>query len=149
LENFEPLELIKTTSKQYVGIAPSGEIIRFINADKFCRENSQYDFDVEAIYNCARGLFNHHRGWRFFHEDDYISFNGVIPNPIDKRSSSYVGISPSGEIHEFTNAKKFCRDNPEWKLNPGHISNCARGLYKHHKRWKFYYADDYYASQVS
>lgn len=67
----------------------------------------------------------------------------------NKNVRDYIGIDPSGKLYAFTKAKKFCGDNPEYGLRSQSISNCARGISEHHKGWKFYYAEDYYASLAS
>jgi hypothetical protein len=66
---------------------------------------------------------------------------------IKKRCASiartFVGISPKGEEVVFTNAKEFCKNNPELNLHSICITNCARGRRKHHRGWRFYYLEDY------
>lgn len=58
---------------------------------------------------------------------------------------SYVGISPTGEHVIFTNARKFCRDNPDLGLRQGAICSCATGKKPHYKGWQFLYYEDYKA----
>lgn len=62
---------------------------------------------------------------------------------IEHGGKSFVGISPGGEHVFFTNARKFCRDNPEWELHATVICSCAKGKFEQHKGWKFFYKEYY------
>lgn len=76
---------------------------------------------------------------------------GRSPSPehvqklIDRVVRTYVGISPEGEHIIFTNAKKFCEDNPELELNYKNVCKCARGNSVYYKKWRFFYQEDYIA----
>ena len=137
-----PLEYAEL-GKNYVAISPSGEHIEFINARQFCRDYPEWNFSYKNISACTKGEKKSHKGWQFFHKEDYQAKKGNIPNLSKK---SYIGISPDGLVVSFTNAAAFAKDNPDWKFHARHISSCVRGLLKTHRSWKFYYAEDYYKS---
>ena len=128
--------------KYYVGISPNGDIHIFDNAKEFAKDNSELRLQPTNITKCARGEGESHKGWQFLSYDYYESLNGVIPPIIDHKSKTYVGISPTGERIVFTNAEKFCEDNPEYGLRSSAISTCVKGRQKTHKGWKFLYADE-------
>lgn len=129
--------------KSFVGISPNGEHIPFTNATKFCRDNPEWKFSSHSkITECAKGLCPHYKGWRFFYKEDYDKINEYIEPAIPRNVRTFIGIDPNGNRHIFTNAKKFCEDNPEFGLRPQNISTCAKGKNSHHNNWKFSYADE-------
>lgn len=64
---------------------------------------------------------------------------------MDKNAKDYIGISPSGEIIHFRNAKDFAKDN---KLCDSKIALCCNKLRNHHKGWLFFYKGDITNEQI-
>ena len=131
--------------KKYVGISPTGEHMIFTNSRKFCRDNPEWRFTFSKIGECAKGTYPHHKGWRFLFYEDYLLVKDTITPAVPMNVRTFIGIDPNGDRYQFTNAKKFCEDNPEYNLYPGSISTCAKGVINHHKGWRFFYLEDYLA----
>lgn len=136
-------------TKTFVGVSPTGEQVVFANAAQFCRDRPELKLRSASIVACAKGHRPHHKGWRFFYYDEENTIALDLPPLKIGKAESYVGISPDGQCVQFTNCLQFVRDNPEWKFGFRLISACANGRQKSHRGWKFYYADDYYASLAS
>ena len=54
-------EIIKKMSKLWKFLSPSGDVIEFINLEKFCREHSLITSCMHAVYTGKR---SHHKGWK-------------------------------------------------------------------------------------
>lgn len=129
--------------KSYVAISPTGNRIFFTNAQQFIRDYPECKFRASGITNCANGGQDVHKGWQFFHKEDYDAMDGNVPIVEDKKLKSYIGISPTGDRVYFTNANQFIRDYPEYNFYRCCITDCIKGRLKTHKGWKFYYANEY------
>ena len=69
-----------------------------------------------------------------------VAHKGRIP---EHRVKSYVGIPPTGDPVFFSNATKFCRENPECGFDQRSISACAVGTLKTYKGWRFLLREAY------
>lgn len=131
--------------RAFVAVSPRGEVINFVNATRFAEDNPEWKFKSPAISRCADGKRSHYKGWRFFYQEDYEAMNGKIPEltlDIYSRTKTFVGISPTGERHIFSNMAKFCKENPDWKFDRHHISFCVKGIRESYKGWTFSYYDE-------
>jgi hypothetical protein len=68
-----------------------------------------------------------------------------IGNKSAKRQE-YVAISPERDFIYFVNAKAFCESNfgKLHKFSRPKISNCAKGKRPYHRKFQFYYVDDFF-----
>lgn len=130
---------LKEKVPKYVGVSPAGEYIKFMNARQFCRDNPKFNLTAKGISACIIGQSKSHRGWQFFYWKDYQSIEDI---PILAKRS-YIAISPSGLVFEFSNAAAFVRSHPEYKLDKTHVSKCVLGLSKSHRGWQFF-SKEYY-----
>ena len=51
-------------------------------------------------------------------------------------SKKYKLTSPEGKEYLIHGLRKFCRDNPDFKLTHNYLSYVANGKQTHHKGWK-------------
>jgi hypothetical protein len=123
--------------RDYIGISPEGELIRFRNINRFCKENSHLKIRPCYVSSCLTGGIQDIKGWRFFYYDIYLSFNGELPKIDNKMVKIYKGISPDGEEYIFTSAAEFCRENPSLGLTQPGISNSLSGYRPRYKGWTF------------
>jgi hypothetical protein len=137
-----PLEYLEL-GKQYVAISPDGERIEFANARQFCRDYPEWKFNHKNISSCVRGDKKSHKGWKFYSKEDV---SGSQVQPRDQAKDKYIGITPTGGVVTFDNVSAFVRDNPQYKFHTSCIWSSIRGRHKNYKKWKFYYAEDYYQS---
>jgi hypothetical protein len=137
-----PLEYAEL-GKKYVAISPSGEHIEFVNARQFCRDYPEWKFNPKNISSCTKGKKKTHKGWQFFSQEGYLAWKTAPPAPVKIK---YVAITPSGEIVPFSTIAAFVKDNPDCKFHATLISRCLGGLCETYKKWRFYYAEDYYQS---
>ena len=110
--------------------------IEVVNREKFCRENELDQSTVWCMcqknsgsptYSTNKRVSNFYKGWQFFYKEDY-SEKSV------KTKRVIAGISPEGDVHEFTNMSKFAKENC---LNNALISACLAGRQNSTKGWTF------------
>lgn len=127
----------------YIGISPSGDIYKFYSPAKFIRENPEYELLDSGISDCVYGKTFHHKGWRFFYEEEYEKVKDSIPFVIPGLIKKYIAISPTGDKIEFDNAAQFCRDYPDWNFHRSSITQCIKGTQYDHKGWRFFFKEDF------
>jgi hypothetical protein len=63
--------VVKPNPKSYVGLSVlTGDRITFTNALQFIRDNPNYGFSSSGITNCAKGVKQTHKGWKFSYADE-------------------------------------------------------------------------------
>ena len=72
---------------------------------------------------------------------EFCTFVSDKKNIEKAHAKSYLFLSPTGEVVEVYNLRKFCIEN---KLHDGHMSQVAKGKLKGHKEWKSYPSDSEY-----
>lgn len=115
-------------------------IIEYVESDCCIEVEDKYLENCELFYNMTSSASNPMKDRKQSPETcRLISRNS-------KFSKTYVGISPTGDVVQFTNSYEFIRNNPTWKFSQQNISNCANGRHKTHRGWRFMHYEDYIAS---
>lgn len=96
---------------KYEMISPSGEVIKFNNISKFSKEN---DLTEEKIHMLLKGEIKEYQGY---------NCNKIF-------TKNYKIKSPNGDIIEFNNISKFCKEN---NLINNALSKVIRGMQPHTK----------------
>jgi uncharacterized protein YaiI (UPF0178 family) len=63
-----------------------------------------------------------------------------IKNIVEITSKNYICISPTGELHDIKNLRKFCREN---NLNASGMVQVSKGVYKQYKKWQCFLKEKY------
>lgn len=119
----EGIEVRKRISRLATGRSPSVETRQKISKN---RKNKFHSEETKRLFSETRK-------------------NAAYLKGNEHGAKEFVGISPSGEIFYFKNAAEFARNNEG--LIATTITACAKGKIKRHKKWRFFYKEDYEALQ--
>ena len=97
--------------------------------DLFINGNLTLDKDSKIKNNNVYSLEN----CRFITKEENNKFK-------PHQQKDIIGISPEGIIYEFFNQSEFAREH---NLRQSTIGDCLNGKCKTHKKWKFYYKQDW------
>lgn len=120
---------VSTKGKTYRLLSPDGKLFETNSLGDFAR---QYDLDASNLYKLFNGKRIQYKGWK-------AAEGGKTPKTFDSiNAKTYIFISPSGEVTEIINLRKFCTEN---NLNQGNMQSVAAGKRNQHKGWKRYTAE--------
>jgi len=113
--------------KEYLFCDPNNKIITIKNLNKFCRDN---ELCSQAMYKVYKGKIKSHKGYRNIENKDYIPKNKIIKKLIN----------PEGNIVEFYEVKKFCKNN---KLSYSKIIDVLNEKQFQHKGYRNIKSNDF------
>lgn len=116
--------------KDIIAMSPQGEYYYFSNQSDFAKK---HNLQLSGIHNCLTGKWKHTNYWQFSFLNRY---NNDFVN-IDELVKVIIGLSPEGDIYEFTNASEFAREHN--LIEATVIYACANMKSKHTKLWQFRY----------
>lgn len=119
--NINKLNYIKPEEKEYNFIL-KGNIIKIRNIKKYCLDNN---LSLSSMRDVFRGKSKSYRDYVNIRFPDYI--------PPNKRTLKLI--SPTNEIIEITNIKKFCEEN---NLSENSIQQLKTKKQRQHKGYRLY-----------
>lgn len=115
-----------------------------------CKASSRDQLDIKESYYIgfyrAVGIYNNYKNYNtrleIYTAKDCSGKNNYFYGKTGEKhpsSKQYKITSPSGDVFIVKGLRKFCKDNPQYKLSHNHLSYCATGRQKQTKGWSCSY----------
>lgn len=113
---------IASRSKPYALLSPDNILYTGTNISQFCRE---HNLNIKHMSALLLGKQRSHKGWKRANDVDYT--------PMNSKPYRVELISPTGELHTFSNIEQFAKEHSLYAPN---VSSLMKGKLKTYKGWR-------------
>lgn len=122
----------KANSNNYIIISPEG--IKYEANNGLLLFGQQHGLDESALASCARGEYEHHKGWQCFRIEDFSEDKVQDPSSFRiKGATTYIVTKPDGTEETTNNLYEYARKN---NLDGSSLCKVFKGKLPHHKQYR-------------